>query len=687
MTSSAYLWSGANGAISDGFEGSTPLGAVHHTGTFNNSGNDVNNDIAGTAKFPLAVNTSDQCLEEVDTNYTLYENYWWQPASSGDTSYALVLPTPSGGTSTITVPFVPIGAPGSLSNVNSLGNFYVLGSDSTLQHNTSYHVPYFTTPTAYYCWDGTNQYTLPQPAGQLIRPTAVNAATTTLISGGSTNTVAATQIVGGGSTGGYIWEMVPTTSSTKTFGPPQNLNDLLAPQSGFANFGASSFDASSIGASGINDNGCIVGTAAVLDSSGNPVLDSNSHPVYHGVMLIPAQITKVFSNQFTGLEFNGLPTGLPYHGDLNNPMIMGCNTGTTANLSLVIDKVPTSFIAKFFVGVRQAGQTTILASTQAQLAPTRTHLQFSAIDGTGGSDGSNSSNKYEIILGYDANGNGQLDPSEVSIVYAGSGTSSSSSPQDKVVVITQSDYTKAATYLQNNVITSSGSVLAFLFPTAASFAQTFINPATEPPGAASTYFTLYSNDPNLKHPLGANWTASGSVGSATAAFYTFNATSNISSLVANSKSIKQIILNQIALQKGTVLAYFAANPTATVYDSPNLPYTASNFSFSDLDPRSDLWLTFGSVNTLTGHFQFTATKNGTAIDLTDANYDGTFTDLYDFYYFASAKYFVWETGLNKSGATLQAGYPTLGNSGEVFESKVVFSRSGVDPTQWVYSFQ
>ncbi len=62
----AALWEGPPGTISDGFKGSARLGSVTATGSFDAP----THDIAGTAKFPLAVNTSDQCLEEVDSDYT-----------------------------------------------------------------------------------------------------------------------------------------------------------------------------------------------------------------------------------------------------------------------------------------------------------------------------------------------------------------------------------------------------------------------------------------------------------------------------------------------------------------------------------------------------------------------------------------------------------------------------------------
>jgi hypothetical protein len=131
--------------------------------------------------------------------------------------------------------------------------------------------------------------TTPPPApttNSLVVPVSVNAATAT-VSGGGTNTkVSATQVIGNGNGTGYLWEMVPTINSIKTFNPPINLNDLLPADSGWKINSVSS----------INDNGAIVGTATKI-----------SDGTIHGIMLLPCQFSLLNGNQSgtDGLNFDG----------------------------------------------------------------------------------------------------------------------------------------------------------------------------------------------------------------------------------------------------------------------------------------------------------------------------------------------------------------------------------------------
>ncbi|HEY0257728.1 MAG TPA: hypothetical protein VGC39_09820, partial [Candidatus Methylacidiphilales bacterium] len=184
---------------------------------------------------------------------------------------------------------------GTLGNVDAAGSFHVLGSDRTFTGFPSYLARQsYSAVTNYYCWDGTNSVTLPQPSGVLLAPAGVNGASATVVNGASTNTVSATQIVGNGTGGAYLWEMVPSTNSVKTFNPPVNLNSLLAPSSGYSvNYAAS-----------INDSGAMA--ASVFKSS-----DSTTR----GGLLIPSEVcvdanrdgTIVMANEAGASQNAGLP--------------------------------------------------------------------------------------------------------------------------------------------------------------------------------------------------------------------------------------------------------------------------------------------------------------------------------------------------------------------------------------------
>ena len=266
-----HMLTPSEGGVWDGFQDSTRLGSLAFPYTLSTSG--WSGSYTGINVTVLAVNDSNQAVLEKDSNflseytYSAPCTYWY----STTTTYTL-------GGSTVPFSLALMGGQGILSNTNALGTTYLLGSDITLSSwNLSLATvssgppPVYSTINHYYCWDGTTTYTLPQPSGTLVAPTCVNAATTTLVSGSSTNTVAATQIIGNDSSGNpYLWEMAATTNTVKSFNAPVNLNNLLATNSGWNVNQANS----------INDSGIVA--AQVFKTS-----DST----YHGALLVPCEIS------------------------------------------------------------------------------------------------------------------------------------------------------------------------------------------------------------------------------------------------------------------------------------------------------------------------------------------------------------------------------------------------------------
>jgi len=98
-----------------------------------------------------------------------------------------------------------------------------------------------------------------------------------------------------------------------------------------------------------------------------------------------------------------LPTGLPYKSnkpgisDYNNPMIMGTQYGTYGSVSVIVEKLPSNRIAKFMVGVREAGSKKILGYAFVHPAPERTYVYFNAKPGT---NVPTLKTFYEVVVGY-----------------------------------------------------------------------------------------------------------------------------------------------------------------------------------------------------------------------------------------------------------------------------------------------
>jgi hypothetical protein len=276
QVSSIEIWTLDEGPLIDGFENSGELGMIT---------NDYNGYVGGTAVVPLAVNTSNQCLEENDSYL-----------GGGEPTSAIFT---IGSSTTLPTGFTPIGGQGTLSNVNALGTTYVLGAIGASYYN-------YGTPV---CWDGTNTITLPDSATII----GVNAMTTTVAgTNGAPQTVPATQVVGECFAGSCIWNMIPSTNSPPTFGNPQKL-DTLVP-----GYGTTNAPWSGITPASINDSGAIVGTATYTPQGTNDTTPSGSH----GVMLLPVAFvreTPIGSGTFTPIKDNGLDdkAQLPmYHPDM-----------------------------------------------------------------------------------------------------------------------------------------------------------------------------------------------------------------------------------------------------------------------------------------------------------------------------------------------------------------------------------
>jgi hypothetical protein len=277
------------GGMIDGFHSSRDGSLPIETGSMTDGGANG----YGNAVFPLSANNSDMCLQETDYNYQYNtNNYFFLPTSTSYSVGNIAMPGLS-----IPAGLSPLFGHGVLSNTNSLGGFYVLASNAALTNGASFQV----TPTQYYCWDGTNTITLPQPPGSTgvaAAPNAVNAATTLLASGSSNITVPATQVVGGG-TYGYIWSMVPSTNAPRTFGNPQVLDSLLP------GYGTTNAVWSKTSPNSINDLGAITGTS----------VDTNN--ITHGVVLIPLALTNL-ADPYQGMTNGGIQN--PAHNNQNTPI-------------------------------------------------------------------------------------------------------------------------------------------------------------------------------------------------------------------------------------------------------------------------------------------------------------------------------------------------------------------------------
>lgn len=383
-------------------------------------------------------------------------------------------------------------------------------------------------------------------------------------------------------------------------------------------------------------------------------------------LLLPVDIKEVISDQISGNEANKLPDGKPYKGDDNNPILMASRSGVKVDIAARV-AFPSTFAGKILLGVRKVGGSTVVKSGTAAVAPDKTLLEFDAEE-FHASSGSDLSNVYEVVAGYDSNGNGSLEQSEVSVVFLKTPGVDSSAPHDKFRAVTKQFFDNSATTLENDSNYFGTGI-------AGSLLNAFITGST-PPGATTSTFTLTSTYPGLSHPLGAVWSSSND---AAANLYTFADGSNVSNSVENSNFVHQTLDETLEKQKAEIATYFVQHPSESQHDFP-FDYTGSK-DFNTTDPGilfSDLGKAFGKV-TISG--QMTATCS--PIDTTDRHKfwvikivcSGNFEDLYDYNYYGGANY----SAPALQAACVEAGYATLSTpsrpSGRVFKDRVEFQNT------------
>ena len=144
---------------------------------------------------------------------------------------------------------------------------------------------------------------LPQNAGSPVVAQAVNAALAPLPphdnqTPPADRLVPATQVIGNGPGGGYLWEMTPTLSATKTFEGPYLINMLLPGEPKTSPWTVTHV-------SSINDGGSVIGTAIYKPTGPNDPTAAG----LHAVMLMPLAIvreTTPGSGDYEPIVDNGL---------------------------------------------------------------------------------------------------------------------------------------------------------------------------------------------------------------------------------------------------------------------------------------------------------------------------------------------------------------------------------------------
>ena len=302
---------------------------------------------------------------------------------------------------------------------------------------------------------------------------------------------------------------------------------------------------------------------------------------------------------------------------------------------------PPDALPDVMIGVRLAGDETILNTTAGNLDTTGSvDLEFEP-SGSALFD----SNVYQVIAYCEPDGHSPKAGEELDIFNP------NPTKQTPIRVVTQEDYDFSVGTL--DVLNSE--LLGQNLPVASALLNAFVH-NVQPPGTTKSTFTLTLAELSgaSDHPVGALWDAN--CEDTTAVKYTYPITSDLSKSTAKdfSSSVKGAI-------NPTINSWFKSHNASTY--SFSMPFSFVYTSSELFSP--DLFFAFGHIKT-----QGTATgvARRTAFGywyFSSLHFTGSFDDLFKAYFLGAFP--------SRYAAVVQAGYPTLGSGGHVFDTHVEYS--------------
>jgi hypothetical protein len=367
--------------------------------------------------------------------------------------------------------------------------------------------------------------------------------------------------------------------------------------------------------------------------------------------LLPIDIKEVASDQINDNECNKLPTA-KFADEPNNPMLMATRSGVRAHLAIKVDS-PEGLRDKIYVGARKVGAATMLGSVKVKAPNEKTKLEFDAIPGH---------EIYEVVAGYDQNGNAALDNDEAKIVFkkTPAGSATSGLPYlDKIIIVTESQFESSKFQLYTYSLAPADYASALI--------GAFGKGATTIPNASmSSGISISANEPNMSHPVGGRWNPDCIDDTYR---FTFANGSPASNDFQGSKACGQIVEKVARENLATLIAAYDGSVEWLV----SQPYTfneSKNLIETESSLINKLGSAFGKVD-IGGTIRFSYKKTGPdSITVGSIELIGSFDDLYDFAYGGGDQ--------ARQASMVQAGHATLArvpeaNAGKVFYTRLEFN--------------
>jgi len=404
----------------------------------------------------------------------------------------------------------------------------------------------------------------------------------------------------------------------------------------------------------LNNSGAMLATATGSDGAS------------HHVMLLPLQIDKVWSDQngnlgdmsnnnyFTSQNSNN--TGSAH----STFMMMGFRSDELGHVKAHIT-IPDMAYFKNKLLVRLAIQpdgpgTQIIPVGDGTYDPT-SNIASMTYDGIYNGSGSSSLiGDWLVVAGFDANGDGDLQASEIA-----------AQTTYKIRAIGSSDYTASMAFLQTSALIARTTTLV---PYASAFLNAFLNDSSPGHNSSASTTTIQPNDPRLDYNVGALFMPAGG---GSIKHYDFPETSDLAESVAMSATFTAEIYSELGNHANLMENYNYTQPTQQFTWTVD---KALNFLPDDID----LVEAFGGVKL---HIVTTVLVRASDKTVLSVAYTGYISDLYDFAWYLAQDDSVAQlisAEANQNALSVQAGYNTLGSGGHIFETQVDFNTTRTDIT-------
>ena len=399
-----------------------------------------------------------------------------------------------------------------------------------------------------------------------------------------------------------------------------------------------------------------------------------------GMILVPVEISNVYSNQIYDNECQSLPT--PYFRcEPDNPMLVGPWDDEKVRLAMKVETTADDDLrAKIRVAVREVGTDEVSESEPISRDGEKTYLEF---------DAPSVRRKattipiwpvkpvvYEVVLGYDENDDGELSDSEVTMVFdktpaidchGATYDGGSTAYKDKIYAFSADAFEAAKTEVSNIASVSRLAGFGYAADLVSNFSGAI---TTAPEGATRTEGHAISPDqPKLSHRVGAYW---GENCDATTHKFEFGPESEASDDIANSEAIFEIVLHGTFDNAVSLDLDFGEGESTKTSDWFSFQ---ESVDFLDSDAYFErVFLAFGKCD-LEGSFRIQygpISANNPALEVKAYQVVGYLTDLYDFAIDSP------EPG--PTTALIQAGYASIA-SGD--EGKVFYSEASFDSVDWI----